>query len=193
MTRIRRKGLASLRSIWIGVFFVAFAAFSLSVKLDLRRPTATTKVQVGHSAPDFSLSGLQGNPIELHRTANENKLVLVNFWATWCGPCRLEMPVFEKIYLERKEEGLEILAISVKEDSKVVKDYLDKKPVSFPVLLDPEGRVAEQYGIRAFPTTFLVNSDGGVERVIEGLDTYLKYQIEARLERTSSSKEAAEP
>ena len=182
-----------MRSILIGLFFVAFAGFSLSVKLDLRRPTATTKVISGDAAPDFSLSSLHGNSIELHRTAKDNKLVLVNFWATWCGPCRLEMPIFEKIYLERKEEGLEILAISVKEESKIVKDYLDKKPVSFPVLLDPEGTVAEQYGIRAFPTTFLVNSDGDVERVIEGLDTSLKYQIEARLEMTSSPKEAAEP
>ena len=182
-----------MRSILIGLFFVAFAGFSLSVKLDLRRPTETTKVKTGEAAPDFSLSSLQGDPIELHRTAKENKLVLVNFWATWCGPCRLEMPVFEKIYRERKKEGFQILAISVKEDSKVVKDYLDKKPVSFPVLLDPEGTVAEQYGIRAFPTTFLVNSDSEVEHVIEGLDTFLKYQIEARLETASSPQEAAVP
>lgn len=183
----------SVRSTLIGLFFVAFATYSLSVKLDLRRPVSSTKVTLDDTAPDFSLSDLQGNPIGLHRTAKENKLVLVNFWATWCGPCRLEMPVFEKIYLERKEEGFEILAISVKEDSKVVKDYLDKKPVSFPVLLDPDGSVAEQYGIRAFPTTFLLNSGSEVEQVIEGLDTFLKYQIEARLETASSSKESAEP
>ncbi len=178
----------SVRSILIGLFFVAFATYSLSVKLDLRRPVSSTKVKLGDTAPDFSLSDLQGNPIGLHRTAKENKLVLVNFWATWCGPCRLEMPIFEKIYLERKEEGFEILAISVKEDSKVVKDYLDKKPVSFPILLDPDGTVAEQYGIRAFPTTLLVNPDGKVERVIEGLDTFLKYDIEARLMSASSPK-----
>ena len=183
----------SVRSILIGLFFVAFATYSLSVKLDLRRPVSSTKVKLGDTTPDFSLSDLQGNPIGLHRTAKENKLVLVNFWATWCGPCRLEMPIFEKIYLERKDEGFEILAISVKEDSKVVKDYLDKKPVSFPILLDPDGTVAEQYGIRAFPTTFLVNSGSEVEQVIEGLDTFLKYQIETRLETTSSSKESAEP
>ena len=182
-----------MRSILIGLFFVVFAGFSLSVKLDLRRPTETTKVRTGDAAPDFSLGTLQGNPIELHRTATENKLVLVNFWATWCGPCRLEMPVFEKIYLEKRKEGFEILAISVKEESKVVKAYLDKKPVSFPVLLDPEGTVADQYGIRAFPTTFQVNSDGKVERVTEGLDRFLKYQIEARLETTFSPEEAAEP
>jgi len=182
-----------MRSILIGLFFIAFAGFSLSVKLDLRRPTPTTKVKSGDAAPDFSLGSLQGDPIELHRTAKENKLVLVNFWATWCGPCRLEMPVFEKIYLERKQEGFEILAISVKEESKVVKDYLDKKPVSFPVLLDPEGTVAEQYGIRAFPTTFLVTSDNKVEHVVEGLDRFLKYEIEARLETASSPEEAAEP
>lgn len=182
-----------VRSILIGLFFVAFAAYSLSVKLDLRHPVSTTKVKFADTAPDFSLSSLQGNPTELHRTAKENKLVLVNFWATWCGPCRLEMPVFEKMYLEKRDEGFEILAISVKEDSKVVKDYLDKKPVSFPVLLDPEGTVADQYGIRAFPTTFLVNSDGKVEHVIEGLDTYVKYHIEARLEGRSPLKEAAEP
>lgn len=191
MTSSRWGGLAALRWVWIGVFFVAFAAFSLSVKLDLRRPSATTKVQIGHSAPDFSLSRLQGNEIELHRTAKENKLVLVNFWATWCGPCRLEMPVFEKTYLKWKEKGLELLAISVKEDSKVVRDYLDKKPVSFPVLLDPDGTVAEQYGVRVFPTTFLVNPDGTVEKVIEGLDTYLKYDIEVRLTSTFPPKEGA--
>ena len=182
-----------MRSILIGLFFVAFAGFSLSVKLDLRRPTETTKVKSGDDAPDFSLDSLQGDPIELHRTAKENKLVLVNFWATWCGPCRLEMPVFEKIYLERKAQGFEILAISVKEESEVVKDYLDKKPVSFPVLLDPEGTVAEQYGIRAIPTTFLVNSESEVEHIVEGLDTFLRYQIEARLEKMSSPQEAAEP
>ena len=182
MTGNRGGNLASLRSIWIGLFFVVFAAYSLSVKLDLRRPVSTTKVKLGDSAPNFSLSSLQGNPIELDRTTTDNKLVLVNFWATWCGPCRLEMPMFEKIYVERKERGFELLAISVKEDPKVVQEYLDKHPVSFPVLLDPDGTVAEQYGVRAFPTTFQVNTDGKVERVIEGLDTYLKYAVEARLE-----------
>ena len=193
MTGNRGGILTSVRSIGIGAFFVAFAAFSLSVKLDLRRPHETTKVKTGHSSPDFRLSSLQGDEIELHRTAKENELVMVNFWATWCGPCRLEMPIFEKIYLERKEGGLELLAISVKEDSKVVEDYLEKRPVSFPVLLDPDGAVAEQYGVRAFPTTFWVNADGKVERVIEGLDTHLKYAIEARLDRMSSPEETAEP
>ncbi len=193
MTGSRGKRLASARSIWIGVFFVGFAAFSLSVKLDLRRPDATTKVKIGQSAPEFILSSLQGTQIGLHRTAKENKVVLVNFWATWCGPCRLEMPVFEKMYLEWKEEGFELLAISVKEETKVVQDYLDKRPVSFPVLLDPDGTVAEQYGVRVFPTTFLVNPDGAVEKVIEGLDAYLKYDIEVRLTSPIAPKEGAEP
>jgi len=91
-----------------------------------------------------------------------DKVVLLNFWATWCPPCREEMPSMQTLYDELADEGLEILAVNVSEEPDVVANFIEENGYSFPVLLDREGRVQLRYSVRAIPTTFVVDRDGSV-------------------------------
>lgn len=93
---------------------------------------------------------------------------LVDFWATWCGPCRMEMPVIEQIYKELAGEGLVVLAVNVAEEPDQVRSFLDKNGYTFPVLLDTDGSVATQYGASGIPTSVVINREGLVVRHMVG-------------------------
>jgi cytochrome c biogenesis protein CcmG/thiol:disulfide interchange protein DsbE len=121
---------------------------------------------VGQPAPDFkfhvteeqsvSLSDLQGSP------------VLLNFWATWCGPCASEMPYLQQVYDAWQEKGLVLLAINIGESYSEVEDFMQSRGLSFPVLLDSEGLIALQYGVSSIPSTFFIDSQGIVQHVQVG-------------------------
>ncbi len=116
-------------------------------------------------APNFTLKTTDGKTVELSKL--KGKAVIVNFWATWCGPCRREIPGFVNIYEKYKAKGLEIVGISVDRDGVgVVKQYLEKNKVTYPIVWDDKG-VADAYGklfgaIDGIPTTFFVDRSGNV-------------------------------
>jgi thiol-disulfide isomerase/thioredoxin len=109
---------------------------------------------------------------EQHRLADyKGMVVLVNFWATWCPPCRREMPALEALYLKYREQGLVVLAVNQWEDADHVFAYMGQLNVfpTFPVLFDPESRVSADYGVKGLPTSFLVDRQGRlVYRAIGG-------------------------
>lgn len=111
-------------------------------------------------APDFTLQSLQGSRVNLKDF--RGKVVFLNFWATWCGPCRWEMPAMEKLWNRFKEDRFVILAVDIREGKDVVKSFIQEEGYTFPVLLDSKGEVAGIYGIRAIPTTFLINPEGKI-------------------------------
>jgi peroxiredoxin len=159
------------------VVFVLFGAFSVQLKLHLLGDDdGSTAVAVGDPAPPLVLESLTGETVELSRVAGENKVVVLNFWATWCGPCKIEMPQFQRMYDEYQDRGLEILAVT-REDRETVETFLNTKSYTFPVLLDPVGTVSERYGVTALPTTFLLSDEGKVTRVRRGIDALLERQI----------------
>jgi thiol-disulfide isomerase/thioredoxin len=88
------------------------------------------------------------------------KVVFLNFWATWCGPCQQEMPSMEILYRHFKDQGLEILAVDCREDAALVSKFMETYKLSFPAALDTSGRMAALYGITAFPTTFIIDRNG---------------------------------
>jgi peroxiredoxin len=96
------------------------------------------------------------------------KVVFVNFWATWCPPCREEMPAMERLYQQHKDQGLTMLAISIDADPKAVGPFLTEHKLSFPVGLDPKMEVANGYGVRALPSTFIVDRDGNMAALAIG-------------------------
>lgn len=135
-------------------------------------------LQVGDTASDFTLKDVLGHEVSLSDFAEVP--VIINFWATWCGPCRVEMPELQKAYLQNSDNGLMILAIDQQESSdEVQKFFYDEMGLTFTPLLDSDGAVAEQYGVFNFPTSFFVARDGRVTAVHRGpmiesqIETYL--------------------
>ena len=118
------------------------------------------RVDPPEEAEDFTLKTLKGGTVSLKDY--RGRLIFLNFWATWCGPCRAEMPSMQRLWEEFKEEDFVILAINIQEESKLVSSFMNERGFSFPVLLDEKGKVARSYGIRGIPTTFFLNPDGEI-------------------------------
>jgi len=118
------------------------------------------RVDPPEEAEDFTLKTLKGGTVSLKDY--RGRLIFLNFWATWCGPCRAEMPSMQRLWEEFKEEDFVILAINIQEESKLVSSFMNERGLSFPVLLDEKGKVARSYGIRGIPTTFFLNPEGEI-------------------------------
>jgi peroxiredoxin len=121
---------------------------------------------VGDEATDFKLQNLEGQSVSLSEL--RGKPVMLNFWATWCGPCRNEMPYLQQIYDEWQDKGLVLLEINMSESSSTVQQFLTNNGYTFPVYIDTDGSVADTYGISGIPTTFFIDSDGVIQQVIRG-------------------------
>ena len=120
-------------------------------------------------APDFTLRTLDGKNLRLGE--QRGRVVLVNFWATWCGPCRQEMPHLNKLYDKYKASGFMLLGVNVDEDTRHAAAVADKLGVRFPVLPDADKRVSKQYDLSAMPSTVLIDRDGRVRHVHRGYQT----------------------
>ncbi|TDF34778.1 TlpA family protein disulfide reductase [Alteromonadaceae bacterium M269] len=109
-------------------------------------------------APDFTLKSKSGSNMRL--SEQKGNIVLVNFWASWCGPCRAELPEFEKMQQDYEDLGFTVMAVNVDDDSRKADVLLRDIKVSFPVLFDPEGDVSKLYDVSAMPTTVVIDRDG---------------------------------
>ena len=126
-----------------------------------------TPPAMGSQAPDFQLIDLQGNRQAL--PDYRGKVVLLNFWATWCGPCRVEMPSMERVYQDLKDEGLAILAISSDPQGSIVtRPFVASQGLTFPVLHDSDYRVSGSYGVRTLPMSFLIDRNGTLTQRVFG-------------------------
>jgi peroxiredoxin len=124
-------------------------------------------VKLGEPAPNFQLQDLDGRLVTLSDL--RGKVVLLNFWATWCGPCRVEMPAMEELYRMFQRKDLEILAVSTDaEGVSVTKPFQQKNRLTFPILHDSDYRVGLTYGARSLPMTFMVDRQGIVRHQIFG-------------------------
>ena len=131
---------------------------------------STTAVVAGDLAPDFQLEDTDGKQVSL--SALRGKVVMVNFWATWCPPCIEEMPSMERLNEVMAGDNFVMLAINTEEDGRrVVPEFLKKTPYSFPILYDDKGVVQNQYGVFKFPESFIIRKDGTIaEKIIGPLD-----------------------
>src|SRR5262249_4039286 len=110
-------------------------------------------------APDFTLTDLDGHLFNLK--SQRGKAVLMEFWASWCGPCRLEMPIVEKLHRDFRHKGLIVVGIN-DEDPEVAQEFLQDKEFTFSMLVDKDGEVADQYEVDAIPTLVLINREGKI-------------------------------
>lgn len=122
---------------------------------------------IGSPAPDFRLVDLEGNAVSL--SDYQGHVVLLNFWATWCGPCRVEMPAMEALYRSMHSKGLEILAVSVdQEGTTVTRPFQKALGLSFPILHDLDYQVGLVYGARTLPMTFAIDRNGTIRQLVYG-------------------------
>ena len=139
----------------IFLLLCAFAPFAAQATSEISGP-----------APDFTLKSRSGENIKLSELRGQ--VVMINFWASWCGPCRQEMPILEQIYQHYAPMGFTLLGVNVEEDSAAANKVLKEIAVSFPVLYDNKNQVSESYQVRAMPTTVLIDRDGQMRFLHKG-------------------------
>lgn len=115
---------------------------------------------LGIPAQDFSLVDLDGNVHTL--SEYEGQVVIINFWATWCRPCRSEMPALQAVYEQYQDEGLVLLAVNQDESLATINSFADEYDLSFPILMDDSLQVSRQYKIEAYPSTFFIDRRGRI-------------------------------
>jgi peroxiredoxin len=117
-------------------------------------------------APAFTLTALNGESATLSQY--KGQVVMLNFWATWCGPCQQEMPLLDQMYKKYKPAGFTLIGVNVDKDAPPVKQLLERKPVGFPVLLDPASQVSKAYHVDEMPSTVLIDRKGNVRYLHRG-------------------------
>jgi peroxiredoxin len=117
-------------------------------------------------APDFTLKSRDGVNIKLSELRGQ--VVMVNFWASWCGPCRQEMPLLQQLFDRYQSLGFSLLGVNVDEDRAAADKMLSDVPVSFPILYDDRSKVSKQYQVKAMPTTIMVDRDGRIRYLHKG-------------------------
>lgn len=143
---------------------VLLVAFLLVIQTFL----ASTALAADKTIPaaDFTLPASSGNNIRLSEQVGE--VVMINFWASWCAPCREEMPLLDNLYGKYRDLGFTILGINLDENRDDAAKVLEQIPVSFPVLFDPKSEISRLYDVRAMPTTILIDRDGNVRALHKG-------------------------
>ena len=144
-----------IRNALAGLVFSVFAASSLA-----------SSGLAGQPAPDFALKSSSGQNLRLSEYRGD--VVMINFWATWCGPCRQEMPHLEALYQRYNSLGFTLLGVNVEADPKGAEAWLAETPVSFPILLDSQNDVTKLYDVVAMPSTVLVDRTGNIRYVHHG-------------------------
>lgn len=129
-------------------------------------PTLVTGNRIGNQAINFQLEDLNGRTVSLSEIRGNP--VILNFWATWCGPCRSEMPLLQQIHETWKDRGLILLEIDIQESAAAVQKFMIDNNLTLTTLLDNDGRVTNLYGISAIPTTFFIDKDGIIRQIVRG-------------------------
>ena len=139
----------------IAVVFSIFAASSLA-----------SSGMEGQPAPDFALKSSTGENLRLSEYRGD--VVMINFWATWCGPCRQEMPLLDELYARYQRVGFNLLGVNIDDDSRRAMQMIDELGVNFPVLFDARKEVSELYNVEAMPVTVLVDREGTIRYIHHG-------------------------
>lgn len=148
---------------WATGVSMGIASLLILLLMLIPRSGADTTLQVGQPAPEFELTTLEGETVRL--SALKGRPVVVNFWATWCTPCRKEMPLFQEVVDRYGGQGLELYGINVGESVVAVADFRDRLGVRFPLLIDKDESVQTAYKILPLPATFFIDREGVIRGV----------------------------
>jgi peroxiredoxin len=146
-------------------FRMTTSLYAAGLAMFLASMAATADIGEG-AAPDFTLKSASGENLRLSELRGE--VVMINFWASWCAPCRQEMPLLDELYNQYSPMGFTILGVNVEEDSTKARQMLEESPVTFPVVFDSKSAVSKLYNVVAMPSTVLVDRDGKVRYLHRG-------------------------
>jgi len=177
-THLKKHGLFYFLFLIAGVMLVVRMQTPVVSQLDTDRQG---NIDVGKMAPTFTLRNLQGNLEGLEDY--KDKVIVLNFWATWCAPCLEEMPAFEELYRRYRSQGLTVLAVSLdKGDSLKVKNFVDANNLTFPVLLDSEGVAEKLYPSFTIPFTYVIDRKGRIAARVDGAKNWASIETFAALD-----------
>jgi peroxiredoxin len=161
----------------LAVFTVWITWRAKALEGGIRAIHDTSKLE-GKPAPDFQLQSLDGRTVSLSDFRGK-RTVVVSFWASWCGPCRMELPVLTEFYKKthKPDSNFEIVAISIDEDRSAAQEFANSIKLPFPVLMDLSGQTSHTYGVEGIPMLFVIGWDGKVRSVHEGFDPSLPYLL----------------
>lgn len=184
MQPIQRRFLYALL-LGAGLFFIFFSADKTGVSTSGRIPLPVK----GHLAPDFSLETPTGRKIALYDL--HGQAVLVNVWATWCPPCRAEMPAIQRYYQLYQDQGLTVLGVNstVQDNPLDIVPFINEYNLTFPILLDETGQLGPKYDLRSLPSSYFINRDGTIYDIVIGgpmSDALLRTDIEEILKSSSN-------
>jgi len=181
LSRIQRHWLQfSIAILVVGALWIGWTSWAWSAA-----SATETAPQKGFLAPDFTLSAATGETVRLADL--RGRPVLLNLWASWCPPCRAEMPAIQNTYVNYQEHGLVVLAVNVtSQDSReAALEFASQNQLTFPILFDDEGRVNALYGTNALPTSYFIDAQGVIRDVVVGgpmAEALLRARVEAMLQ-----------
>jgi len=176
--RVRRRSrVAKIRGLIVACCFILSA---LAISGCVRRPQHETLLEIGQPAPAFRLQDINGQEVTLDQF--KGRVVMLDFWATWCGPCRMTMPLLEGLAKEYASTMV-LLAINLQDPKEVVKEYIWKQGIHSQVLLDEDGSVGALYGAESIPMEVLIDKEGIVRHVQMGFGPNTLSQFRAEIER----------
>ena len=128
--------------------------------------TNASALELGKPAPDFTLKSMTG--LNLNLAEQRGKIIVINFWASWCGPCRKEMPVLQTFYDKYQDLGVSVWGVNVEQENQAGRDFLADLNLSFPILFDETNTISATYQVEAMPTTIIIDRDGVVRYAYKG-------------------------
>jgi len=123
-------------------------------------------LSLGQAAPDFTLKSMAGKNLNL--AEQRGNIIVINFWASWCGPCRKEMPVLQKFYDKYQDLGVSVWGVNVEQENQAGRDFLADLDLKFPILFDDTNTISAKYQVEAMPTTVIIDRDGLVRYAFQG-------------------------
>lgn len=154
------------RIVRLGIILILLMAISYAFHNTLTNKKEVVASEVGSTAPEFTLKDLAG--IERTLSNYQGKGIVLNFWATYCPPCKKEMPYLEEAYKQYKDKGIEILAVNVGEPTRLANQFVKNRDLTLPILLDRNQVVADAYQVINLPTTFFIDEHGEIVERVSG-------------------------